>query len=145
MKSQLTTFGLPTDGDQVEYPDEYLLPVTFPPRNPDDPFAYLGPIRYTGNSWTSRGTTKDLNNLLMGNHMNKTCRFEEARRLVLAESPGGLPPDIDNDQLTGTRQAYYEDNQGPDRTKNQMLHDKKVNPDRNIPPPILKKAIRRQK
>lgn len=120
-------FSLPlSEGRYVDYPTEYLHPVKLPHRNPSDPYAYLGKIRYTGNSWTAKGPTKDIRNLLFGNHMSHTYMAEMARRMVMAESPGGLPSDIDADSLAGKKTLWYEDGEGPDRTQNQIIHDRKV-------------------
>lgn len=115
------------DGEYTEYPQDFLRPFKKQVRSLTDPFGYLGPILYTSNTFINKGKSKDNNNLLMGNHMSKTHVFENARRLILAESPGGLPNDIDDDQIQQTAEAYYFDHVGPDRTQNLLIHENKHN------------------
>ena len=102
---------LPTkSGYAVRYPDNMRVPVERPIKTSADPWSYLGPIGYTGNTWRARkGELNTLLNIHMGFHVKKTVIKELARRLVLTESKGGLPEDIDDDSFASTAEAYYLD------------------------------------
>ena len=92
---------LPTKipGENMSYPEELRYDYTPSRRNKDD-FSHLGPIGYTSNTWRSRDDgIKDIQNLMVGFHIKKSIMLEMTRRMILAESKGGLPKDIDKDSL----------------------------------------------
>lgn len=100
-----------SDGSQLKFPRQLLVPLEKQEKTgkDDDPFSFLGPIGYTMNSFRGR---KDrlwkIHNLYSGGHVKKTVMLELARRLILAESLGGLPSDIDDDSLVGDGDLHFD-------------------------------------
>ena len=116
--------AMPTvSGRQVLYPIELAVPTYAKTYTTSDPYKHLGPIGYTTNTWrTKEGPLKIYTNLYMGFSRKKSGNREEARRIILAESKGGLPRDIDADSVVSKAAGYFFDGVGPDRTQNMKIH-----------------------
>lgn len=111
---------LPTvSGRELKYPWEITYPIQPVRTQSVDPFAHLGPIGYTRNTWRTRGGPyQQAQNLLLGFHVKASGMKELARRMILAESIGGLPRDIDKDSLVSKEKYFYHSGKAPDRTRN---------------------------
>lgn len=118
---------LPTvSGRTLSFPEEISYPRKVKEKKRDQKYAHLGPIGYTRNIWRAAdGDLKKVQNIWLGWHAKKTVMYELARRLVLAESLGGLPRDIDRDSLVSTQTGYYDKGRAPDRTKNRERYESK--------------------
>jgi len=117
---------LPTNsGRGLKYPEELAFPTQKKERTTQDPFQHLGPIGYTRNTWRSKGGSfQKAQNTYLGFHVKESAKKELARRLVLAESLGGLPRDIDKDSLVSDEKYFFKKGKAPDRTKNMEKHEK---------------------
>ena len=117
--------SLPTvSGRRISYPQELATPKAKIKRKRGDPYAHLGPIGYTRNTWRSRGgPLQQAQNLFLGFHVKKSARLELARRLILAESLGGLPRNCDADSLVSKQDYFYKSGEAPDRTHNLEIHE----------------------
>lgn len=111
---------LPTvSGRGLNYPEEITYPTQPRESKTEDPFQHLGPIGYTRNTWRSRGGPyQQAQNLFLGFHVKSSAMKELARRMILAESIGGLPRDIDEDSLVSNEKYFFHSGQAPDRTRN---------------------------
>lgn len=94
------------DRDRVRYPEQLNEPTTPQHRRSNDPYAHLGRIGYTRNTYQFRGATASDNNIYGSQHMKKTAWLEEMRRKILAEEHG-ISADVDKANISGTASAYY--------------------------------------
>lgn len=119
--------AMPTvNGKTVSYPFDLTVPAKSRRYSTVDPYEHLGPIGYTTNTWRNKeGPLKIYTNLYLGFSMKPSARREDARRLILAESIGGLQKNIDEDSYVSKAQYHYLDNKGPDRTQNMVKHRRK--------------------
>lgn len=120
--------SLPTvSGRKLNYPEELAAPRRKKKKKRgEDPYKHLGPIGYTRNTWMHAPKSsefKSAQNLLLGFHVKKSAMLELARRMILAESLGGLPRDCDNDSLVSTEKFFYKKGKAPDRTHNMEIHE----------------------
>lgn len=118
--------SLPTvSGRKISYPEELSIPREQKKRKVgDDPYKHLGPIGYVRNTWRSQGgPLQQAQNLFLGCHVKKTALSELARRMILAESLGGLPRNCDEDSLVSKEGYFYKKGKAPDRTRNMEIHE----------------------
>lgn len=105
----------------MAYPWDLAVPVQAVTHNnkTNDKYAHLGPISYTRNTWRGRkGPLQQAQNLYLGFHVKKSAMMELARRMILAESLGGLPRNCDEDSLVSKEKYFYKSGKAPDRTRN---------------------------
>lgn len=91
---------------RLKYPEEFDKHPQNVKTNPNDPYAHLGRVGYTRNTFQFRGVNKDENNIYGGQHMKKTAWLEEMRRRIIAENQG-ISADVDDTCISGTGQAFY--------------------------------------
>lgn len=94
-----------TKRKQIDYPRELLKPVRLKVYNQENPWAHLGKISYTRNTYQFHGPTADDHNAFGSNHMKKTFWFEEMRRRIIAEK-SGISPEVDKSSLAGRGELY---------------------------------------
>lgn len=138
--AQTESENLPTrSGREISYPEELRTSgvdgrtrqARGPPDVPPvDPYEHLGPIGYTANTYKHPTSGKsnplvEIENTHLGFSYKASVAKELARRMILAETPPGLPDDIDDDSLAETAEGYYQDRKGPDRSRNYEIHKRK--------------------
>lgn len=93
------------DQRRVEFPSQLYKPQRQVVRGQGDPYAHLGPVGYTRNTYAFHGADKETQNIWEGQHMSKTLWLEEMRRLCIAEKDG-ISSSVDDQSVAHTMDAY---------------------------------------
>lgn len=95
-----------TKDESIEYPQRMRRPHKPVVYMSDDPFAHLGKIGYTRNTYQFKGEGREDNNIYGSNHMKKMLYWEEVRRRIVAEEIG-ISADIDETSIAKETSLYY--------------------------------------